>query len=112
VTTDDWTEAERECMACNEDEIDARHSCGMEPDAPVGHRGTPSWEVEIAKLNAEAIDLSEDLHLREERILVLSHDLEGCRADLALAQARVTALETLLERTLSAWESYQSTRGE
>ena len=68
--------------------------------------------VLYADANAEAADLSEDLHLREERILVLSHDIEGCRADLALANARVTALETLLERTLSAWESYQSTRGE
>ena len=77
-----------------------RYSCDGEMNADEDGE----W-VRYADANAEATDLSEDLHLREERILVLSHDL-------ALANARVTVLETLLERTLSAWESYQSTRGE
>jgi hypothetical protein len=84
------------------------------PARPVVKRYTPDVDQNIYDLgtcmpdeygeyvlHAEATDI---IAQREEQILRLTHERD-------LAQARVRALETLLETTLSAWETYQNTKG-
>lgn len=84
------------------------------PDAcDPGLNEDPDGEyVRYDDANAEAADLSADLHAREQRCQTLTEEVERQRIKIQFLEARIRGLEALVNRTADTMDAYLKTRGQ